>query len=172
MQKPNTPEGYNTINPFIITKDALNFIDFLKTVFGAVEDMKGHTVDTDGLLLHSELTIGNSRIMVAETKPDWPSTPSLLQIYVDDVETTLEQAQKLGAKIVTKPTDFYGDTLSRFMDPWNNLWWVYQHNPQFEAQWDEDASASSDTSWEPTKEMEYIHDTLLEAMKNLRQKIV
>lgn len=165
MQKPKTPEGYNTINPFIITKDALTFIEFVKTIFGAEEDMTGHTVDTDGLLLHSELIIGNSRIMVAEKKPDWPFTPSLLQIYVEDVETVLAEAQKLGAKIITKPTDFYGDIFSRYIDPWNNLWWVYQHNPQYEAQWTEDTS--SEALWTPTKEMQYIHTTLLEAMKSL-----
>jgi uncharacterized glyoxalase superfamily protein PhnB len=168
MKKPKTPEGYNAVNPFIITKDALNLIAFLKTVFGAEVDIAGHTVDTDGLLLHSELIIGNSRMMVAETKPGWPFTPSLLQVYVDDVEATLVHAEKLGATIVTKPTDFYGDTFSRFMDPWNNLWWVYQHNSQAEAHWDEDSS--SDASWETTKEMQYIYDTLLEAMKSLGKR--
>ena len=160
------PEGYNTINPFVITREALKTIEFLKAVFDAKEDMAAHTVDTDGLLLHSELIIGNSRVLIAETKPDWPFTPSLLQVYVDDVEATLKRAEELGAKIVTKPTDFYGDVFSRFVDPWDNLWWVYRHNPQSGVSWEEDTNSTSG-SWEPTKEMQYIHDTLLEAMKNL-----
>jgi PhnB protein len=166
--QPKVPEGYNTINPFIITQDALKMIEFLKTVFSAKEDVAARTVDTDELLLHSELIIGNSRVLIADTKPDWPFTPSLLQVYVDDVEATLKQAEKLGAKIVTKPTDFYGDVFSRLVDPWDNLWWVYQHNPQSGEDWEENGNTSE--SWEPTKEMEYIHDTLLEAMKNLGKK--
>lgn len=63
MQQAKTPAEYQIVNPFIITTDALRFIEFVKSTFGAEEDMAGHTVDTDGLLLHSELTIGNSRIM-------------------------------------------------------------------------------------------------------------
>jgi PhnB protein len=180
MTRPLAPEGYNTINPFIITKDAIKLIEFLTEVFGAEEDMKGHTVDSDALLLHSELTIGNSRIMVADTKPDWPYTPALLQIYVEDVEATLTKAEKLGGEIVTRPTDFFGAVLSRVKDPFGNLWWIYQHNPQAEASWDQAAAgdwASADASlagtdersWEPSDEMTYIHDTLLKAMSGLRQ---
>src|SRR4051812_41443181 len=120
------PQGYNAINPFIITQDAFKLIEFLKTVFGAEEDMGSHTIDTDGLLLHAEVTIGNSRVLLADTKPGWPYTPSLLQIYVGDLEATLKKAEELGANIVTQPTDFYGDLFSRIVDPWNNLWWVYQ----------------------------------------------
>jgi PhnB protein len=162
---PPLPEGYNTINPFIVTRDALKTIEFLKTVFGATEDMAAHTIDTDGLLIHAELIIGNSRVLLADTKPGWPFTPSLLQVYVGDIEATLKRAEELGAKIVTKPTDFYGFNFSRFVDPWDNLWWVYQHNPQSGASWEEGTSTSE--SWEPTEEMLYIYDTLLETMRNL-----
>lgn len=161
------PEGYNTINPFIITRDALKVIEFMKTVFDAEEDMSSHTVDNDGLLLHAELTIGNSRVLVAETKPGWPVTPSLLQVYVADVEATLKQAEALGAKTATKPTDFFGDLFSRVVDPWDNVWWVYQHNPQSGVSWEWDEDADISESWEPTPEMQYIHETLLEMMENL-----
>jgi PhnB protein len=182
MTHASAPKGYNTINSFIITKDAIKLISFLITVFGAEEDRNSHTVDSDGLLLHSELSIGNSRVMVAESKPDWPYTPGLLQIYVQDVEATLAKAEELGGEIVTKPTDFYGAILSRMKDPFGNLWWVYQHNPAAETNWDEgnrgdDADAYSDAdalkggeevSWEPSEEMTYIHDTLLKAMDGLK----
>lgn len=179
MKKASVPEGYNTINPFIVSRDALELIAFLTAVFGAEEDMNSHTVDSDGLLLHSELTIGNSRLMVADTKPDWPSTPGLMQVYVDNVEATLSQAEKLGGEIVTRPTEFFGDVLSRMKDPFGNLWWIYQHNPAAETSWDQAAPvgggesahatpAGEEQSWEPSEEMTYIHDTLLTAMKGLR----
>lgn len=171
MKTPKAPEGYNTINPFIITKDALKMIEFLQAVFDAKEDPNAHTMDEDGLLLHSELTIGNSRVLVADTKPGWPNTPSLLQVYVDDVEATLERAEKRDGRVVTKPTDFYGDTFSRFIDPWGNLWWVYQHNEAPAADWSDASEEGSDTtSWQPSKEMNYIHDTLLDAMKHVGKK--
>lgn len=167
MQKPKAPEGHNTVNSFIITKDALSLIKFLEKVFGAKEDSAAHTVDTDGLLLHSDLTIGDSIVMVAESKPDWPFTPSLLQVYVDDIHKTLEAAEKLGARIVTKPTDFYGELLARFEDPSGNLWWIYQHGE--EQAWDAGDEGSDEAAWDaaPSKELTYIHDTLLDGMKQL-----
>lgn len=163
------PEGYNTINPFIITKHAAKFMGFLEEVFGAKESKEAHTMDTDGLLLHAEFKIGNSTVMVADTKEGWPFTPSLLQIYVDDVEKTLKRAEELGAKIVTRPTDFYGDIFSRFVDPWNNLWWVYQHKG--EINWEENTNADDNATWTTeSSELSYIHDTLLETMKRLGKK--
>lgn len=168
MQAP-VPKGYNTVNPFLFAKDALRLIEFLTEVFEAEEDMAGHTIDTDGLLLHSEILIGSSRVMIAERKPRWPSALSFLQVYVDNVETVLARAERLGASIVTRPTEFFGDLFSRFLDPWGNLWWVYQHNPgpseAVEPQ--DDFTDSGDQSWEPTKEMVYIHETLLEVMEEL-----
>jgi uncharacterized glyoxalase superfamily protein PhnB len=84
--------------------DAPNFIEFIEKVFGAKEVTEAYTMDTDGLLLHSEFTIGGSRVIVADTKEGWPFIPSLLQIYVEDVEETLQRAEELGARIVTRPT--------------------------------------------------------------------
>ena len=165
----NVPEGYNTINPFIVTRDALKFIEFLEKVFGAKEVKEAHTLDSDGLLLHAELKIGNSILMVADTKADWPFTPSLLQIYVEEVEKTLKHAEELGARIVTQPTEFYGDLFSRFVDPWHNLWWVYQHH--IENVWEENVSTDNSESWNmESGELIYIHDTLLETMEHLGKK--
>lgn len=165
----NVPEGYNTVNPFIITKEARKLIEFLIEVFGVKEVKEAHTLDTDGLMLHAEVRVGNSTIMLADTKEGWPFTPSLLQIYVEDVEKTLQRAEELGARIVTRPTDFYGDIFSRFVDPWDNLWWVYQHNE--EISWEENTSTDNDATWATeSRELNYIHDTLLETMKRLGRK--
>jgi uncharacterized glyoxalase superfamily protein PhnB len=169
MKMPaNMPEGYNTINPFVITRDARKFMGFLEKVFGAKEVKEAYTVDTDGLLLHGELRIGNSTVMVADRKEGWPFTPSLLQIYVENVDETLKRAEGSGAKIVTKPTNFYSAIFSRFVDPWNNLWWVYQHKE--EMTWEENTSADDATWATESSELNYIHGTLLDAMKSLGKK--
>lgn len=166
---PHVPAGYNTINPFIITKDALKFVAFLEKVFGAKEVAEARTMDTDGLLLHSEFKIGDSTVMVADTKEGWPFTPSLLQIYVEDVGQTLQRADESGASIVTKPTVLYGNSFSRFVDPWDNLWWVYQH--MGEVKWEENTGTDSDATWSTeSSELTYIHETLLETMKCLGKK--
>jgi PhnB protein len=163
---PAAPAGYATVNPFIITHDADGLIDFVKQVFGATERPEARTLDHDGLLLHAELAVGNATIMFGERKPGWPFTPSLLQVYVDDVETTLGVARQLGATVVTDPTEFFGDTFSRFRDPWSNLWWVYRHRGQT---WTGDAAATGAEEWEQTSpELTYIHDTLTTAMRRFQ----
>jgi len=108
--------------------------------------------------------------MFADRKPGWLFTPSLLQVYVDDVEARLDVARQLGATVVTSPTEFFGDTFSRFRDPWTNLRWVYRHGGQAWAA-DEgtgDASAADAEEWDQASpDLTYIHDTLLTAMQEL-----
>ena len=180
---PKAPEGYSTVNPFIITRDADGLINFLRQVFAAAERPEARTMDDDGLLLHAELLIGDTTVMLAERKPDWPFTPSLLQVYVADVPATLESTRQLGASMVTEPTEFYGDTFSRIRDSWGNLWWIYSHEGQEaevareqdaestrgqEAGWASDGSESSSDDWDKTSPgLTYIHDTLLTAMQTL-----
>lgn len=164
----NLPKGYNTINPFIITRDAVQFTKFLENVFGAKEREQSYTMDTDGLLLHAEMEIGNSVVMVADRKEGWPFSPALLQIYVDSVEETLRRAEEQGSTIVTRPTDVYGDLFSRFVDPWDNLWWVYQHKEDF--QWEQTTGTDDETWSTESRELNYIHDTLLQTMPQLGRK--
>lgn len=162
---PKAPEGYNTVNPFVITDNASKVIQFSKEVFGGEEVPYSMTKDTDNLILHCEVKVGNSVIMFADRKPDWPQTPSLLQVYVEDVEETLNKATSLGAKIVTKPTEFLGTLFSRVKDAEGNLWWIYQYLNQ-DTEWTE---GGNEENWEPSAEAEYIHDSLLEAMRGLKK---
>jgi PhnB protein len=171
---PAKPEGYGTVNPFIIADDADGLIEFLKEVFDATERPEARTTDVDGLLLHAELAIGDTTIMFGDRKPGWPFTPSLLQIYVDDLDATLETARRLNATVVTGPTEFYGDLFSRFRDPWSNLWWVYHHRAQSQdadadsADWGVDGPESEGDAWDQSSpELQYIHDTLMTAMPSI-----
>jgi len=186
---PPAPAGSATVDPFIWTDDAVGLIGFLVEVFGAIEVSEARTFDTDGLVLHSELRIGDSTLTIADRKPGWPYTPAFVRVYVDDPAATLERAAARGARIVTEPTDFWGDVLSRFADPFGHLWWVYQHNPeatswdeasahgtgegQNGSEWAQDDSAAGGTgeqSWESfaTPELDAIHSSLMEAMSSLK----
>ena len=178
---PPVPAGSNTVNPFVVADGAAALIEFLVEVFGAEDVPDARTLDTDGLILHAELRIGDSLLTVADRKPDWPFTPALTRVYVDDVDAVLARAEKLGGKILTRPTDFFGDTLARFQDPVANLWWVYKHDPDAVQDWSEgteseDAAgdwqadgtaAAEDWSSFTTPELEYIHSSLNEAMTGL-----
>lgn len=116
------PEGYTTVTPFVIVKGAAEFIDFTKKAFGAEEITR---VGEDGAIGHAEVRIGNAIVMLFDSKDYWPPTPAFLRLYVDDCNTTYEQALKAGGISVTKPTDApWGDRVARVKDPLGNLWWI------------------------------------------------
>lgn len=163
-----TPTGFSTLNPFFITDDAAGLITFLQQVFGGEEHLDARTVDVDGLLLHAELAIGGATLMFCERKPGWPLLPQLTQIYVGDVESVLGQAEQRGAQVVTRPTDFFGTVFSRMIDPWGNLWWVYQHGQARELNGDPAPGEAepTDAGWSDP-DLAYIHRTLITTMPTI-----
>ena len=133
------PAGHNTINPFVIVSDANGFIRFVEAVFGGKEAEH------------------------VRTKDDWPFTPAFLQIYVSDAETCLNTAAQLGAQVVTPLCDFYGGyRLARILDPWKNLWWLYEPDTQPVSQNQRD----SDTEWHDRKPS-LVYTTLMDTMGSL-----
>lgn len=164
------PPGYGTVNPFVAVRGpggAGAFIRFAETVFGARETLAAHTVDSDDLLIHAELQIGDSTVMLCDSKPHWVFTPALLQVYVDDAEAVLERARTAGAEVVTEATDFHGrQRLARFRDPWHNLWWLFEYGP--------DGIAPSEgpdelPQWrpDPSAPPSYVHQTIDSALAEL-----
>lgn len=160
---PGAPD-YNTVNGFIIVKGATGFIEFLTEVFDGTETAEAHTPDWyagDGTLIHAEVRIGNSVIMVADRKPDWPFTPALTQVYVADAEQTLRRAADRGATVITEVSAFYGGLdLARFGDPWGNVWWLFAPAA---AGNDQGESAADGDDSQPGP----VYTTLLEAMRQL-----
>ncbi|MFC7450444.1 VOC family protein [Rhodococcus daqingensis] len=121
--------GYGSVNAFAAVKGhggARAFIRFLTEVLDGRETEEAHSVDTDGLLIHAEVRIGDSCLMVVDSKPDWAFTPALLQVNVTDCDEVLRRAGERGARVVTSTTPFYGgSSLARFVDPWHNVWWLF-----------------------------------------------
>lgn len=161
------PSGYSAMNPFFIARDADGLLRFVREVFGGEERLAGRTLDVDGLLLHAEIELDGTTLMVAERKPGWPFLPQLTQIYVDDVDAALARASERGGEIITGPTDFFGTVFSRMKDPWGNLWWIYQHG-EAPGGWDtaDDDADAVPTEWADPG-LAYIHQTLLDAMPDL-----
>ena len=116
------PAGYGTVTPFVIVKGAAQFIDFTKRAFDAEELAR---LGEDGAIGHAEVKIGDSIVMLFDSKPDWPWTPAFLRLYVPDTDAAFEKALAAGASPVTRPGDLpWGDRGSRVRDPFGNLWWI------------------------------------------------
>jgi uncharacterized glyoxalase superfamily protein PhnB len=163
------PEGYHTVNPWIIPKGAAKLIAFLETVFEAKESEEARVLDTDGLIIHSEVRIGDSVVMIFDSKDDWPPTPAFLQMYVSDAATVLQRAEKAGSEIITELTDaWYGEKLARFRDPWGNLWWVHERIAEVDGKTE---AARIEEEFEKAGESGasgYIYDTLVKAMRDIK----
>ena len=156
---------YNKVNPFVIIKGgAVSFIEFVEKVFDAKENRQIRTPDKDGKLIHAEVQIGDSMILLADSKEDWPFTPAFLQVYVDNAQEILNRAEREGADIITKVSVFYnGLKLARFKDNWGNIWWLYEKINQESL-----TENKSDTDWHSNKPSD-IYSTLMQAMRNLKQ---
>jgi len=119
-----------SLNPFVILDDATGFISFAEQVFDATEVADARTPTPAGRLIHAELQVGDSLLLLADAQEGWGTHPGMFQVWVFDVEAVLARAVERGADIVTPPTPFYGSlTLARVQDPWDNLWWLYQPVP-------------------------------------------
>ena len=119
-----------TLNSFVILEDAAGFIDFATTVFGAREVRVARAPMPEGRLIHAEVQLGDSLLMLSDPQDGWDARPGLFQLWVSDIDALIERAVALGATVVTPPSPFYGSlTLARIEDPWSNLWWLYQPAP-------------------------------------------
>jgi PhnB protein len=121
----NPPEGYHTITPQIMSSDARGTLGFIEAVF----DAKTVQVYEDGdLIVHSELMVGDSRIMVAQADDEFGDFPAMLIVYVDDVDATFAKAVEHGASPLRAPEDqFYGDRTGGVVDGEGNQWWISTH---------------------------------------------
>ena len=121
------PHGKHTVTPYICVKGAAQFIDFLKEAFDAHEF--GRTALPDGTIGHAEVQVGDSTLMIFDSKKEWRDTPCFLSVYVDDVDEVFEQALNAGATQVTEMTTFniLGDRTGRVRDPFGNIWWIQTH---------------------------------------------
>jgi PhnB protein len=128
------PDGYHSVTPYLIVKDAARALDFYRTAFGARELMR--FMQPDGRVGHAEIQIGDSHVMLADEFPEigakspqtFGGTPVTLMVYVDDVDATVAQAVSAGATL-TRPVkdEFYGDRVGGLTDPFGHVWHVATH---------------------------------------------
>jgi len=128
------PKGYHTITPYMTVHDAARAIEFYKQAFGAVE--RGAMKAPDGKIVHAELLIGDSIIMLADEFPQFgalspQSTGGAgmgLHIYLEDVDAAFERAVKAGATVEMPVADmFWGDRYGKLADPFGHKWSIGTH---------------------------------------------
>ncbi len=128
------PEGYHTITPNLVVDDAASAIDFYTRAFGAEELVR--MPGPDGRIMHAELGLGDSKVMLGEEMPDtyrrspkaYNGSPVSFYFYVENVEKAWQRAIDAGAKSVLPPSDmFWGDRTGTLQDPFGHTWSLAQH---------------------------------------------
>jgi PhnB protein len=133
MTKP-IPDGYHAITPYLIVAGGAKALEFYGRAFGAIE--RERMQDPSGKIRHAEISIGDSRVMLADEHPEigalGPATiggsPVSLHLYVEDVDAVVGQAVAAGATLTRPVADqFYGDRVGGITDPFGHRWFIATH---------------------------------------------
>ena len=127
------PKGYHTVTPSLFVAGAAKAIEFYKRALGAEELMRFPS--PDGQIIHAEIKVGDSIIMLADEMPDMGrgpksigGTPVSFFVYGNDVDAAWKRAVDAGAKEVVPLADqFWGDRTGCLEDPFGHQWWLAQH---------------------------------------------
>lgn len=133
MVKP-IPEGMHAVTPHLVCAGAAEAIDFYKKAFGAVELFR--MPGPDGKLMHAEIRIGDSTLMLADEQPEWGSkgpktlngSPVVIHLYVENADAVFDQAIAAGATSTMPMADmFWGDRYGMITDPFGHSWSIATH---------------------------------------------
>jgi len=131
MSSSKQPAGYHTVTPALVVRDANAAIDFYRRAFGASEVSR--MAGPEGKIMHAEIRIGDSLIMLGEENEQWGTksplltngNPGSLHIYVDDADAAFDRALKAGATVKYPLEDaFWGDRYGKVGDPFGHEWGI------------------------------------------------
>ncbi len=126
MPVKTIPDGYHAVSPYLVVRSAARLIDFTREVFGARE--KERIARPDGTIMHAEVIIGDSVVMIGEPASDAEASPAMLYVYLEDVDAAYQRALAARATELQPPKDqLYGDRTAGVRDPFGNRWWMATH---------------------------------------------
>lgn len=129
------PNGYHSINCYLVVRNAAKAIDFYKKALSAEERFRMHGPDGKAIM-HAELKIGDSVFMLTEESTEMKTlspesiggSPVSMYVYVNDVDAVFNQAVSDGATVLNPVRDqFYGDRSGYLRDPFGHLWSIATH---------------------------------------------
>lgn len=118
------PSGYNSVSPYFVVNGAQELIDLMKHIFNATELRRYDR--PDGTIMHAEVRIDDSVIMIGDSSGEFPPLPWIIHIYVPNVDEIYKKAVEYGCEIVEEPREREGDPDRRgtFKDFAGNMWSV------------------------------------------------
>lgn len=126
---PPIPKGYHSLTPYLIVRNAGAAMAFYAKAFGAKETLR--MAMPDGTVMHGEIKIGDSHLMLSEENPQWGSKSPLMlggngthvMIYTKDVDAAFARAVAAGCTAeMPVTTMFWGDRYGKVSDPYGHQW--------------------------------------------------
>ena len=116
-------EGFHTLTPYLLARNAARLIDFFKEGFGAQEIFR--VPQPGGKIMHAELRVGDSMLELSDGTAEFPPRSTMHILHVDDVDATYERAIRAGATSLNAPREQpYGDREAGVTDPDGNHWYI------------------------------------------------
>ena len=123
-------EGFHTVTPYLVIRNAAQWIDFVKQAFDAEEHFRAKRPGVEEVIMHAEVKIGDSMIEVADANPEYPATPMTLLLRVSDPDAAYERAVEAGATRFDPVTDHdYGSRGGTVKDASGNRWHIFTPTP-------------------------------------------
>ena len=119
------PDGYTTVSAYLVLDDIQSELDFVIKAFGAEEIER---IATGDMIMHAEVRVGDTVIMMGPSKPGHAANNTMLYIYVKDTDSTYKACLETGATSAMEPGDqFYGDRNAGVKSPGGNSYWIATH---------------------------------------------
>lgn len=128
------PDGYHTVTPHLVINGAAQAVEWYKKAFGA--ELLNSMPMPDGRLMHAELKIGDSMLMMADCFPEYGqkspkelgTSTVVISLYVPDADKVWNQALAAGATVKYPLMDaFWGDRYGQVVDPFGHIWGICTH---------------------------------------------
>lgn len=122
MEQNFKPEGYNSVSPYFVVDGAQKLMDLLKQIFEGKELRKYEM--PNGRILHAEVKIDDSVLMMGDSSDRFPPNKLLTHIYVKDVDQVFQKALDAGCIRIESPKEREDDPDRRgsFRDFSGNIW--------------------------------------------------
>ena len=117
--------GFHTITPYLVIPRAAQLIDFLKASFAATERLRVPISDGSDLIMHAEVSIGDSIVELADANDAFPAAPTAIHLYLNDADASYDRAIQAGATSIYPVADqHWGDRQGAVKDASGNIWYI------------------------------------------------
>lgn len=124
MKSLNIAQGHQQVMSYLTVDGANSFMKFLKKVFDAKQQLV--VPRTKDLVLHAEVKIGETTLLITDAYDCIKANPAELFIYVKDTDATYKKAMKAGATCLMEPDDAeYVKRTAGIKDICGNTWWLH-----------------------------------------------